>query len=136
MHRERFQADIETKETKTLQRIFFSPAEFEKITWIDKNKEFEYGRNLYDVSRIEKNKNGFIIHCENDNWEEEFISLFSTWKCNKTQDGKIKFIFQPMFLAEKISLAFTGFVIDIPFSDSQPVCPPSHSHGFYTPPRS
>ena len=105
-HKASFQSFTKSKETDTEQKVFFTKEEFLKINWIEEDEEFEWRGKLFDVSKIEQRGNGFLIHCENDQWEEEFISLFSSWKDQKHPDGKLKFFFQPMCLAEKFLLHF------------------------------
>lgn len=97
-HKANFQALTKSKETETEQKIFFKKTEFSGIKWIEKNEELEWQGKLFDVSKIEETENGFIVYCENDQWEEEFVSLFSSWKDQKKSEGKFKFFFQPMFL--------------------------------------
>src|SRR5207245_2223721 len=96
---------------ETRQKLTFTLVDFSAIDWTDKNEEFRWHGKLYDVSKIEQTKNGFIIYCENDQWEEEFISLFSSWKDQNHPDGKIKFLLQPMCYIEKISIGFFPLTI-------------------------
>ena len=59
-----------------LLALKFSSIDFKsKINWRDSN-EFELSGNLYDVVKIEKRNNEYIIYCFNDSKEETLIASF------------------------------------------------------------
>lgn len=61
------------------------------------DREFEWNDKLYDVSKIEKSENGFLVYAVNDNVEENLVALVAQWKKSNTPIGKAKIIFQPQF---------------------------------------
>jgi len=96
MHRSSFQEQVVKTPTDEITLIF-SAAEFAKITWETKYHEFEVKGKWYDVTTIEKTKEGFIIHCVNDSIEEVFVAMIDHWKKSNSPTGKTKILFQPTF---------------------------------------
>ncbi len=107
LHRTVFQEQVIESIPANAEKIFFSQHDFSKIKWIEKNREFEWHNNLYDVSKIEKTENGLEIVCVNDAKEKSMIGIWDQWKKNNLPHGKTKFNFQPQF-CNQLYLVNTG----------------------------
>jgi len=97
LHRSSFQESVVETTPSNRERLFFSAADFSKIDWIEERVEFEFNGKRYDVSKIERNIQGFYVYCVNDSLEESFIAMVDQWKKNNSPGNKTKTIFQPQF---------------------------------------
>ena len=98
-HRSSFQAAVSESLPLNIEKLFFPKKEFEKIEWEEKFKEFEFDGKLFDVSKIERTKDGFEVYCVNDSEEESIIALFKEWKKSNLPVSKIKTQIQPLFFS-------------------------------------
>jgi hypothetical protein len=95
-HKTYFQQQIQQKNKSETEKLFFSYTDFKALSWIEKDKEFEWNGTLFDVNKIEKTENGFFIYCEKDGLEEILISVLKSLK--KDMEGsKVNFNVQPQF---------------------------------------
>jgi hypothetical protein len=94
-HRNSFQEEIKTSTTVVVLR--FSSPEFNAISWLERNEEFNWSGKLYDVKQIKQTSAGFEIECVVDEYEESLIEFFDSWKKN-FPSGKIKLKLQPSLL--------------------------------------
>jgi len=97
LHRTSFQEFVVEAVPSNTEKLFFSFADFSAIRWIDDEKEFKFNGKLYDVSKIERNAQGYYIYGVNDSLEEGFIAMIDHWKKSNSPGGKAKAIFQPQF---------------------------------------
>lgn len=65
--------------------FLFSEAEFSKIEWKEKNKEFVFKKLLYDVVSIKKTNQGLEIKCLSDFREMEFFNHLKNYLSKSTQ---------------------------------------------------
>jgi hypothetical protein len=118
LHRSSFQEFVAESDPAGQQKLFFTEKDFSKINWFEKDREFEWNGKMYDVSSIEKIKEGYHILCVNDEQEESFLALFDSWKKSNTPTSKAKIIFQPQFCSALLfenSRGGTSFKPDFSF---------------------
>ncbi len=56
------------------QKLTFSTADFNSLSWSDNNKEFSLNNEMYDVATIEKSGSKFIVTVYSDENETSWIS--------------------------------------------------------------
>ena len=67
------------KNKDTFTKISFNLSEVSKqIAWTRKGKEFKYNNEMYDVAKVEINKNKVTYYCIHDNDERELVQVFDT----------------------------------------------------------
>lgn len=85
-------------QAKHHQILSLSKAEFEKIVWLDDEKEMRFNGKLYDVSRIETSNNTVKLFVEEDEMEtklvDDFVSMFSSQADKTTNSSPIKILLQ------------------------------------------
>lgn len=97
LHRSSFQELAIESNSTNQEKLLFTAKEFSTIHWLEKGREFEWNGKMYDVSSIEKTKEGYQLYCVNDEAEESFVALFNTWKKSSAPNGNLKFQMQPQF---------------------------------------
>ncbi len=104
-HRLDFQVKVkETKDTD-LQKIVFTEKEYQSIQWVESETEFEWQGKMYDVSKITRTEEGYVVLCENDSFEDMMISFFKFGKGTTNQSIK-KGSPQPQFFCSIYTLPF------------------------------
>ncbi len=67
------------KDKDTYTKISFSLSEVSnQIVWTRKGKEFKYNNEMYDIAKVEINKNEVTYYCIHDNDEKELTQVFDT----------------------------------------------------------
>ena len=99
-HRTDFQLSLKTASNNELKTLIFSTKEFNQVKWTVAEKEFEQDGKMYDVARIEKNGNAYLVYCKNDSLEDLLLNYFKTAGA-KT---KSKFILHGLFFEERTLL--------------------------------
>ncbi|MBS1490518.1 MAG: hypothetical protein JSS93_08320 [Bacteroidetes bacterium] len=85
-HRSSFQKWVKADDTKTII-LTLTAEEFRSVQWAEPNVEFERNGKMYDVANIVYKSNTVEIYCQNDLFEEMFISYlkqFDTKTGNNT----------------------------------------------------
>jgi len=108
VHRNSFQSSISELPAHNAVKLSFSKKDFANIQWEEKFKEFEFDGKLFDVSKIERSKDGFEIYCVNDREEESIVALFKEWKKSNLPVSKTKVQLQPLFFSSS-SISVEGF---------------------------
>lgn len=77
--------------------LTYTNKQYDKLQWLEKNKEFIYNGQRYDISSIKYTSTGVVLKCYHDNEEteiaeafEHFASkLFNGHQANQTSNGDI-----------------------------------------------
>ena len=100
-----------------LERLVFTPAAFPMLNWVEKDREFRYAGQLYDIVRIEKAPGRIVVFCINDNKEQLLIAAYERHvgdyiKDNPAQEKQKQKVLQKVIK----DLFFTTPLISIVFS--------------------
>lgn len=83
---------------KHYQILLLSKTEFEKIVWLDDEKEMRFNGKLYDVSKIETLNTTIKLFVEEDSMEtklvDDFVAMFTTQADKTTNSSPIKILMQ------------------------------------------
>jgi len=83
---------------KHYQILLLSKTEFEKIVWLDDEKEMRFNGKLYDVSKIETSNTTIKLFVEEDSIEtklvDDFVAMFTTQADKTTNSSPIKILMQ------------------------------------------
>ncbi len=110
------QATKQLKEEET-EKIFFTDKQFALLTWIEDNKEFEWNNKMFDVTKIDKTKEGYLIYCENDGLEEILISFLKSIK--KEMEGNLSVLTaQPQFFQAIVGYSFSSNSLNLERANS------------------
>ncbi len=84
--------------TKHHQVLSLSKTEFEKIVWLDDEKEMRFNGKLYDVSKIETANNTVKLFVEEDSMEtqlvDDFVALFTSQNNQPINSSPVKNLLQ------------------------------------------
>jgi hypothetical protein len=82
MNNAKEEASFAMKSQGSLTNINFSAKEFAGIKWTEKNKEFDYNGELYDLAGIQKNGASFTLHVYCDKNETHWAKAMNDFiKC-------------------------------------------------------
>ena len=87
-HRLDFQVKVKENKDADLQKIVFTEKEYQSIQWVELETEFEWQGKMYDVSKITRIGEGYVLLCENDSFEDMMISFFKFGKGTASQNIK------------------------------------------------
>lgn len=80
------------------QILSLSKVEFEKIVWLDDEKEMRFNGKLYDVSRIETSNTDVKLFVEEDSMEtklvDDFVAMFTSQNDKPSNSSPIKNLLQ------------------------------------------
>jgi hypothetical protein len=62
----------------------------DRLTWIEKNKEFRYENNMYDVIKIKRRNDTTFYYCFNDTRERNLISYLKELVQEQSDHSKSK----------------------------------------------
>ena len=84
-HRLDFQVKVKEIKDADLQKIVFTEKEYQSLQWVELETEFEWQGKMYDVSKIIRTEDGYLVLCENDSFEDMMISFFKSGKETASQ---------------------------------------------------
>lgn len=115
MAREEFEEKLmQNIDEKELTKFEFTDAEYKKIDWEEKEKEFKQNGEFYDVVKIEKKDKKTTVYCINDKKEAELMAHYDKLideqndrNSNKDIQKIFKFLFQNLYNLETNHFLFT-----------------------------
>ena len=110
-------AAIQTLPDDRLDRLEFTPSEFQRIGGPDTD-EFRFRGKMYDVARIEYRSDAVVVHAFHDRDEDDLLSFISAVMETATQDDRPA----PPALTRFLGLIFLPVSApDVPAPDGTPV---------------
>lgn len=101
------------KDHKVSVSLIFTDTQFHNLNWHEKQKEFEYSGEFYDVIKVKRKKDLFMVECYHDKHEKNIL-VFLLHCIKNTMDGsagkgansksKINFKFPDYFAEGKSGL--------------------------------
>lgn len=83
-HRDNFQQQVQRTAESELKTFLLTSEDFAALKWTEGHKEFERDGKMYDVARVVKKGDAYLVYCENDFLEDVLIGFL------KTSGGKTK----------------------------------------------
>jgi hypothetical protein len=117
-HKTVFQQQVQAQDEEESEKIFFTIHDFQSLSWIEKDKEFEWKGEMYDVNRIEQVRDGFWVYCENDGLEEILISFLKSVK-KDMEVGTTNFNPQPQFFQSVLVFTFGSHQVKLERSSTE-----------------
>lgn len=69
-----------TEKNSNIKKFTFSASDYNSLKWTEKNKEFSFNNQMYDVVNIQKSGSGYILTVYADNPETEMITAFQNFE--------------------------------------------------------
>lgn len=115
----------------SLQTISFTAKEYNALQWTDKNKEFSWHEQLYDIASVSKSGNNYVLKVYADKNETMWAKALNnfvkevfpaTEKSSKSAENLMSAFQKEYMPVEKLNLGMHAPLLLIyPLSDSKPV---------------